>query len=98
MTTVAVLGASGFIGTRLVESLHLGNLANVRAVLRTASSMARLSRFVLDCRVADALDTAALTAAFAGADVVVHAMSGSPDAIVGSIAPAYAAARKAGVR
>ena len=88
MKTVAVLGASGFIGTRIVEMLHLGDEATVRPIVRTSAHIARLSRFALDSRVADARDQAALAEAFSGCDTVVHAIAGSPQVIVDAIEPA----------
>jgi nucleoside-diphosphate-sugar epimerase len=96
--TVAVLGANGFIGSRLVEMFHLARLANVRPVVRSYSSLARLSRFQLDPAIADAFDETALRTAFEGANVVVHAIAGDPKTIVETIAPVYRAAEVAGVR
>lgn len=98
MITVAIIGANGFIGTRTVEMLHLGGLAAVRPVVRTASSFARLSRFNIDARVADARSERALSEALAGCEVVVHAASGSPDTIVSTVEPVYNAAQRAGAR
>lgn len=98
MLNVAILGANGFIGSRAVEMFHLGGLAEVRPIVRTMSSLARLSRFDLDCRVADAFDQSALRAAFEGCDVVVHAIAGDRKTIVESLAPTYQAAQEAGVR
>jgi nucleoside-diphosphate-sugar epimerase len=96
--TVAVVGAGGFIGSRLVEMLHLGGDARVRPVVRRPYGLAGASRFDLDGRVADAIDETALRAALDGCDVVVHAVAGSPRTIVGSIAPVYRAAERAGVK
>jgi nucleoside-diphosphate-sugar epimerase len=98
MLNVAILGANGFIGSRTVEMFHLGGLAEVRPIVRTMSSLARLSRFDLDCRVADAFDQSALRAAFEGCDVVVHAIAGDRKTIVETLAPTYQAAQEAGVR
>jgi len=95
---VAVLGASGFIGSRLVEMFHLEGIAEVRPIARRVSSLAGPSRFRLDCRIADAFDREALAAAFADCEIVVHAVAGAPSVILGTIAPVYEAAEKAGVR
>jgi len=95
---VAVLGASGFIGSRLVERLHLEEIAEVRPVARRVASLAGPSRFGLDCRVADAFDREALAAAFAGCEVIVHAVAGPPRVILGTLAPVYEAAQRSGVR
>ena len=98
MLRVAVLGANGFIGTRTVEMLHLGDLAEPRPVVRNVARLARLSRFALDCRIADGFDQSALQAAFHGCHVVVHAIAGDPNTIRGTLAPAYRAAQEAGVQ
>jgi len=95
---VAILGANGFIGRRLVEYLHLGGLAQVRPVVRRANALAGLAVFDLDCRIADALDAEALEQALAGCDVLVHCVAGDAKTIVGAVGPAYAAAQRAGVR
>jgi len=95
---VAVVGASGFIGNRTVEMLHLGGRAEVRPIVRRVAGMALSSRFALDCRLADACDGEALARAFEGCDVVVHAVSGDTQVILGTLAPTYRAARQAGVR
>jgi nucleoside-diphosphate-sugar epimerase len=98
MLKVAILGANGFIGSRAVEMLHLGGLAEVRPIVRTLTSLARLSRFDLDCRIADACDRATLQSAFQGCDAVVHAVAGDRHTILGSLAPTYQAAQAAGVK
>jgi nucleoside-diphosphate-sugar epimerase len=98
MLRVAVLGASGFIGSRVVEMFHLGGTAEVRPVVRRISSMAGPARFALDCRVADGFDRKALREAFSGCDVVVHAVAGDPRVILGTLATVYEAAGEANVR
>src|SRR5690606_22847671 len=98
MPVVAVLGAGGFIGNRVVEVLHLRGEHGVRPVVRRAPSLALAARFAIDGRLADARDEAALTEAFSGCTHVVHAVAGPPDVIVGSIAPIVRAATAARVR
>lgn len=95
---IAVLGASGFIGSRIVERLHLEDLAVVRPVVRRAAGLAGASRFALDGRVADGFDRPALRTAFEGCDVVVHAIAGDRATILGTLEPVYMAAQDAGVR
>lgn len=95
--SIAVVGASGFIGSRLVEMLHLEALAEPRPVVRRRAGLARSARFALRGRVADAFDTAALRSAFEGCDVVVHAVAGDRRTIVGTLEPTYRAAEDAGV-
>lgn len=76
MLRVAVVGANGFVGSRLVEQLHLEERADVVPVVRRPEAAAGVLRFGLDCRVADALDERELTRALAGCDAVVHAGAG----------------------
>jgi 2-alkyl-3-oxoalkanoate reductase len=97
MQRIAIVGASGFIGVRLVETFHLAGLALPRPVVSSPASIARVSRFDLDTRVADALDEGALHLAFAGCDVVVHVVAGNPQVIRRSIQPVCRAAVRAGV-
>jgi len=98
MSTIAIIGAAGFVGTRLVEVFCLGSVAQVRPVVRQFKSLARLSRFQLDCRMADARDEAALTKAFEGCDAVVNAAVGDPRTIEGIIQPVWKACVAARVR
>ncbi len=98
MRTIAVIGAAGFIGTRLVESFYLGGVAQVRPIVRHFKSLARLSRFELDCRIADAHDEAALITAFEGCDAVVNAAVGGDRTIEGIIKPVWKACVAARVR
>ncbi|MGA5423767.1 NAD-dependent epimerase/dehydratase family protein [Streptomyces lavendulocolor] len=106
--TVAVTGAGGFIGGRVVERLALGTRARVRPVVRGFGRAARLSALPqerLEFRRADLLDTDALREAFEGCDTVVHCAFGSAGdeadrwaASVEGTANVLAAARAAGVR
>ncbi|MDQ2692506.1 MAG: NAD-dependent epimerase/dehydratase family protein [Chloroflexota bacterium] len=98
MIRVAVLGANGFIGARLTEMFILNGLAEVRPIVRNYSSLARLSRFDLDARVADAFDEKAVEPALQGCDVLVHAVAGDINTVLGTLTPVYRAAEKAGVK
>lgn len=95
---IAVLGASGFVGTRLVERSVLLGQNEILPIVRSYASLARLSRFDLDCLVASAEDEEALTIAFKDCEAVVHSIVGDPQVITGTIAPVYRAACRAGVR
>ncbi len=95
---VAVIGASGFIGTRVVEQFHLGRGPEVVALVRRPSSLALPARFALETRIADALDTDAMARAFSGCSAVVHAALGDPAQIERMPAAMCLAANSAGVR
>jgi 2-alkyl-3-oxoalkanoate reductase len=95
---VAVIGANGFVGSRLVELFHLAGMAEVVPVVRSVNSLARLSRFDLDWRLADSRDADTLALALRGCDQVVDAMVGDPRAIQAAAAALLPAAHRAGVR
>jgi nucleoside-diphosphate-sugar epimerase len=95
---VALMGASGFVGSRMVEMFHLGGLGEIRPIVRSFGGLARLARFDLDCKIADAFDEYALAKAFEGCDLVVHAVHGRAEVVEGSIAPSYRAAGQAGIK
>ena len=69
---VAVTGASGFIGGRLVEWLCLRRNTRPVAVVRTSSPRYFLAPFSCEVRTADLAEPASLQAAFAGCDTLVH--------------------------
>lgn len=73
---IAIIGGNGFIGSRIVEQLHLGSEHAVVPIVRAPSSLARVARFNLEWRLADALDASALRTALQGCDAVVHAAAG----------------------
>jgi nucleoside-diphosphate-sugar epimerase len=74
---VLVTGATGFIGGRLVEVLAGSGTVRVRALVRDLSRLARLARFDVEVARGDVTDRAAVDAAVAGCDVVVHCAYGS---------------------
>ena len=95
---IAIVGASGFVGTRLVERFVLGRSAEVVPIVRSFSSLAVIARFELPWKVCDVKDSDSLASAFAGCDAVVHAALGDPGQIVKMAGSVYAAAEKAGVK
>ena len=95
---IAVLGAGGFIGNRVVESFHLQGWAEVRPVVRRASGLALSSRFKLQARIADVRNPLALRNALEGCEYVIHAVAGDDATILGTVWPVYRAAQNAGVR
>jgi nucleoside-diphosphate-sugar epimerase len=97
MKPIAVLGASGFVGVRLVEMFHLGG-REVRPIVSRPASLAPLARFKLDWRMADAANPAALAEALSGCDTLIHLATGNPGVICALTTPVYEAAARAGVR
>jgi 2-alkyl-3-oxoalkanoate reductase len=95
---VAVVGASGFVGNRLVEQWHLEERAEVVPVVRRPEAASSALRLPLDCRVADALDERALARALTGCDAVVHAGAGPRPFVTQSPARVVRAAARAGAR
>lgn len=75
---IAIIGANGFIGSRLVEQFHLGEQHIVIPVVRKPASLALPARFSLEWRLGDALDVDSLTKALQGCEAVVHAAIGDP--------------------
>ncbi len=95
---VAIVGANGFIGTRLVEMFHLGGRHTVVPIVRRASGLALAARFAVDWRIGDALDITSLAAALTGCDAVVHTALGDIRQIEAMPTALCAAAAAAGVQ
>jgi nucleoside-diphosphate-sugar epimerase len=95
---IAVVGASGFVGSRLVEMLHLGEEHSVRPVVRSVGSLSRVCRFALDYAIAEVSNEEALVKAFQGVDVVVHTALGNPDEIERGVETVYRACCRSGVK
>lgn len=94
---IAVIGAGGFIGSRIVEHLHLGTRHAVVPIVRAPSRLALPARFALPWQIGDALDSDSLTRALTGCDAVVHAALGDPRQIEAMPAILTQAAARAGV-
>ena len=75
---VALIGASGFIGTRLIEQYHLGGGPTLAAIVRQPSSLALPARFGIETHLADALDVDSMARAMSGCSAVIHAALGDP--------------------
>jgi nucleoside-diphosphate-sugar epimerase len=73
---VLVLGASGFLGSRLVERLVCECHAEVRVLVRRVMSAAAISRFPIDPIVGDITNPADLARAMAGCRVVFNCVKG----------------------
>ena len=98
-STVALAGASGDLGTRILKAL-VARGASVRALVRPdvpARDADRLTALGATIARADARDAGALAAACAGAACVVSALNGLRDVIVDRQAVLLDAAVRAGV-
>lgn len=104
-TRVLVTGASGFIGSHLVESLHARG-EEVRAMVRSTSKLGHLEGCAAPRVHASLDDVAAMTAAMRGAEIVYHVAGLTAafnraqfeQANAAGTANVFAAARAAGVR
>jgi nucleoside-diphosphate-sugar epimerase len=76
-TRVLVIGASGFLGTRLVERLVLERGARVRALVRSVAGATRIARFPIEVVLGDVLDPRAVAAAAEGCAVVFNCAKGT---------------------
>lgn len=74
---VLVTGAAGFIGCRLSEVLHLSGEYQVRAMVRTPGSAARLARLPVELVRGDLKSRDDLARAVSGCDAVVHCAVGT---------------------
>jgi nucleoside-diphosphate-sugar epimerase len=97
--TIAIIGAGGFVGSRLTESLVLAGHEGVRPVIRHHRNLAGLCRYgnAIDVRLADAESLAALRPALAGCHTVVNLLTGVPAGIVRSTEAIYQACVDSGV-
>jgi nucleoside-diphosphate-sugar epimerase len=97
LTRVAILGASGFVGNRVVEMLHKGGHFDVVPLVRRAAGLALSARLGLTGVVADALRDDMLIEGLRGCDAVISCVAGPPATITGMCRPLVRAAAAAGV-
>lgn len=96
---VAIIGANGFVGTRLLEMLYLGDCGVCPVpIVRRPAGLAPVCRFEVPWRLGDALDEHSLTAALEGCEAVVHAAIGDPRQIEAMPALLCAASKRAGIQ
>jgi predicted dehydrogenase/nucleoside-diphosphate-sugar epimerase len=74
---VLITGATGFIGCRLAEVLHLGGDWEIRALVHKPGSAARLARLPVEMVQGDLKSPADLARAVEGCDAVVHCAIGT---------------------
>lgn len=75
---VAITGASGFVGNRVVEKFYLAGLHDVVPLVHRYSSLTLPARFAIPSKVCDHFEVEPLTRAVEGCEAVVHAAFGSP--------------------
>ena len=95
---VAIIGASGFVGTRLLEMSVLGGRTDIVPVVRAFRSLGRIANLGLSYRFGDAARADALEKALAGCEAVVNLTSGDPADILHTTQSIYTAAVAAGAR
>ena len=102
---VAVTGASGFIGGRVVERLHLEQLAPPKALVRASSNTARIQRFPIAVSAVDLSSRESLVSELIGCDALVHCafdFGVAPDEMISAnlatTEQLLGAAKEAGVR
>ncbi len=93
---VAITGASGFVGNRVVEKFYLEGIHEVTPLVRGTWGLALPARFDLPWNVCDHFDVDELSRAFEGCDAVVHAAIAAPFKEMAKAV--YLAADRAGVR
>ena len=98
MQPLAIIGAGGFVGASLVESLVLDGVP-VRAVVRAYRNLAPLCRFgdAVGVRLADAENSRSLSAAIDGCATVVNLTTSTPAGIERSTKAILAACRAVGI-
>lgn len=95
---VAILGAGGFVGARMLEMRVLGGRTGVVPVVRAFRNVARNSFLGVPHRLGDASRLESLTAAFAGCEAVVNLTMGEAGAILRNTETIHAACVASGVR
>ena len=95
---LAILGAGGFVGTRMLEMAALGGRADSVPIVRAFRSAARVAHLGLAHRIADASRPESLARALAGCEAVVNLTTGDPAEILPVTRSIYAACVASGAR
>ena len=69
---VLVTGATGFLGSRLVEKLIIDHHAQVRVIVRNFSKATHIARFSIEMMKGDVTNPADVDAAVKDCDIVIH--------------------------
>lgn len=97
MKPMAVIGAGGYVGARLVERSELLGQPPLVPIARSWHSEGRVARFGLRMVRGNASDAASLTPVLAGCGMAVNVTAGDDDRIVSDAKAIYAACTDAGV-
>jgi nucleoside-diphosphate-sugar epimerase len=97
MKRIAVLGAGGFVGSRIVELSILKKEFEVVPIIRTPKSAARIARFGPVWRFADGGKPDELKPLIAGCDAVVNVTIGEFGAMAGMAESVWQSCAQAGV-
>lgn len=98
MSTVAVIGASGFVGATLVELLLADGRHAVKPFIHSTGNAWRLARRSIDLAPLDLVNATAVEQAIAGCDYVVNCSRGSDDAMLAGLSNLLAASAKHGAK
>jgi predicted dehydrogenase/nucleoside-diphosphate-sugar epimerase len=94
---VAIFGASGFVGSTLVERLEQEGV-DVMAAIHSAGNAWRLARHGIPLRAVDLMSRAAVREAMRGCTHVVNCTRGSDEVMIGGLSNLLAEAKAQGVR
>lgn len=95
---VAVLGAGGFVGARMLEMAVLRGRTDIVPIVRSFRSVARSAHLAVPHRLADASRHESLVRALDGCDAVVNLTVGATSEILRTTESIYRAACTAGAR
>lgn len=100
MEKIAVIGAGGFIGSRLIESFILDGFKDVYPIVRSNRSLANLCRFGIfeKIRIANAENEKNLLDAIKDCSIVINLISSNPKGIINSTKVIYDCCIEAKVR
>jgi nucleoside-diphosphate-sugar epimerase len=94
---IAIIGAGGFVGSRLIERSELLGTPPLVSIVRGWRSQGKLARFGLRTVRGDAKDPASLAPLLKGCGMAVNLTMGDDKRIVGDVRSIYAACVDAGV-
>jgi nucleoside-diphosphate-sugar epimerase len=98
MKRVAIVGASGFVGTQLCEHLRREGHHEVVPIIHTSGSAWRLARWGMPFKVADLLDRNALALAIDGCTHVVNCSRGDDRVMLRGLENVLECSARAGVQ